>query len=47
MDVRPRVADFRCRILDNGLFILNLSGSCGLVMTRVVQAILHFLKGIC
>jgi len=33
--VRPRVADFRCRILDNGLFILNLSGSCGLVMTHL------------
>ena len=27
MSVRPRVADFRGRILDNGLFILNLSGS--------------------
>ena len=23
--MRPRAAGFRCRILDNGLFILNLS----------------------
>ena len=30
--MRPRVADFRCRILDNGLYILNFSGSCGFVM---------------
>ena len=33
--MRPRVVDFRCRILDNGLFILNLSGSCGSVMTHL------------
>ena len=32
--MRPR----RCRILDNGLFILNLSGSCESVMTRVILA---------
>ena len=31
----PRVVGFRCRILDNGLFILNLSGSCGSVMTHL------------
>ena len=33
--MRPRAADFRCRILDNGLFILNLSGSFGLVLTHL------------
>ena len=33
--MRPRVLGFRCRILDNGLFILNLSGSCGSVMTHL------------
>ena len=33
--MRPRVVGFRCRILDNGLFILNLSGSCGSVMTHL------------
>ena len=32
---RPRVVGFRCRILDNGLFILKLSGSCGSVMTHL------------
>ena len=31
----PRAADFRGRILDDGLFILNLSGSCGLFMTHL------------
>ena len=25
----PCPMGFRCRILDNGLFILNLNGSCG------------------
>ena len=35
---RPRVVGFRCRILDNGLFILKLSGSCGSVMTRAASA---------
>ena len=30
-----RAADFRCRILDNELFISNLSGSCELVMTNL------------
>ena len=33
--MRPRAVDFRCRILDNGLSILNLSGSCGSVMTHL------------
>ena len=32
--MRPRAAGFRCRILDNGLFISNLSGSSGLVTTH-------------
>ena len=32
--MRPRAVGFRCRILDNRLFILNLSGSCGSVMTH-------------
>ena len=31
--MRPRAGGFRCRILDNELFVLNLSGSCGSVMT--------------
>ena len=35
--MRPRAADFRCRILDNGLFISNLSGSCGLDMSHVTS----------
>ena len=33
--MRPRVVGFRCRILDNGLFNLNLSGLCGSVMTHL------------
>ena len=33
--MRPRAGGFRCRILDEGLFVLNLSGSCGSVMTHL------------
>ena len=33
--MRPPAGGFRCRILDNGLFVLNLSGSCGSVMTHL------------
>ena len=32
--MNPRAADFRPRILDNGLLILNLSGLCWLVMSH-------------
>ena len=35
--MRPRAANFGCLILDNGLFISNLSGSCGLDMSHVTS----------
>ena len=35
--MRPRAADFRCRFLNNGSFILNLNDSCRLVMTHLSQ----------